>query len=67
MKTVKLLSVLTIAILVGCGEKVNELSHKKETLKELTYGKLAESDANLVENVGKALDKIPNMGGIYVG
>ena len=39
----------------------------QETLKELTYGKLAESDANLVENVGKALDKIPNMGGIYVG
>ena len=35
MKTVKLLSVLTIAILVGCGEKVNELSHMKETLKEL--------------------------------
>lgn len=35
MKTVKLLSVLTIAILIGCGEKVNELSHMKETLKEL--------------------------------
>ena len=35
MKTVKLLSVLTIAILVGCGEKANELSHMKETLKEL--------------------------------
>ena len=35
MKTVKLLSVLTLAILVGCGEEVNELSQKKETLKEL--------------------------------
>lgn len=35
MKTVKLLSVLTIAILVGCGEEVNELSQKKETLKKL--------------------------------
>ena len=39
----------------------------QETLKELTYGKLAENDASLVENVGKALDKIPNMGSIYVG
>ena len=35
MKTVKLLSVLTLAILVGCGEEVNELSQKKETLKVL--------------------------------
>ena len=35
MKTVKLLSVLTLAIFVGCGEEVNELSQKKETLKEL--------------------------------
>ena len=35
MKTVKLLSVLPLAILVGCGEEVNELSQKKETLKEL--------------------------------
>ena len=35
MKTVNLLSVLTLAILVGCGEEVNELSQKKETLKEL--------------------------------
>ena len=35
MKTVKLFSVLTLAILVGCGEEVNELSQKKETLKEL--------------------------------
>ena len=35
MKTVKLLSVLTLAILVGCGDEVNELSRKKENLKEL--------------------------------
>ena len=35
MKTVKLLSVLTLAILVGCGDEVNELSRKKEILKEL--------------------------------
>ena len=30
MKTVKLLSVLALAILVGCGEEGNELSQKKE-------------------------------------
>ena len=48
-------------------ELKNLKTELQETLKELTYGKLAESDANLVENVGKALDKIPNMGGIYVG
>lgn len=35
MKTVKLFSILTLAILVSCGEEVNELSQKKETLKEL--------------------------------
>ena len=35
MKTVKLLSVLALAIIIGCGEKVNELSQKKEALKEL--------------------------------
>tara|TARA_B100000886_G_scaffold123109_1_gene82936 strand:+ start:150 stop:1265 length:1116 start_codon:yes stop_codon:yes gene_type:complete len=35
MKTLKLLSVLTLSMLVGCGEKINELSQKKKTLKEL--------------------------------
>ena len=35
MKTVKLLSVLTLSILIGCGEEIDELSQKKETLKEL--------------------------------
>ena len=35
MKTLKLLSALSLTILFGCGEEVNELSQKKETLKEL--------------------------------
>ena len=35
MKTLKLLSVLSLTIFLGCGDKVNELSQKKETLKEL--------------------------------
>ncbi len=39
----------------------------ENTLKELTYGKLAEQDAALAENTDKALQKIPNMGSIYVG
>jgi len=39
----------------------------QNTLKELTYGKLAEQDATLAENTDKALQKIPNMGSIYVG
>jgi hypothetical protein len=39
----------------------------QNTLKELTYTKLAESDATLAENTTKALDKIPPMKGIFVG
>jgi RND family efflux transporter MFP subunit len=35
MKTEKLLSVMCLAILIGCGEKTNELEQKKETLKQL--------------------------------
>ncbi len=35
MKTLKLLSVLILAILIGCVEEVNEISQKKETLKAL--------------------------------
>ena len=35
MKTLKLLSVLAFTIIIGCDEEVNELSQKKETLKEL--------------------------------
>ncbi len=37
----------------------------KETLTELTYGKLAEIDGNIVENSHKALEKVPNY--IFVG
>ena len=48
-----------------------EIKYIKEelqnTLKELTYSKLAETDASLVENTEKVLQKIPNMNGIYVG
>ena len=35
MKTLKLLSVLVLAILTACGEKHSELNQKKENLKEL--------------------------------
>jgi len=37
----------------------------KSVLDELVYGKLAEGDAQLQENVNNALSKIPY--GIYVG
>ena len=37
----------------------------KETLAELTYAKMAESDANLIENTDKVLQKVPNY--IFVG
>ena len=35
MKTLKIISVICLSILIGCGEKVNELDQKKETLKGL--------------------------------
>ena len=37
----------------------------KATLAELTYAKLAEQDANMLENTEKVLDKVPNY--IFVG
>jgi hypothetical protein len=37
----------------------------KQTLAELTYAKMAEQDANLLENTEKVLDKVPNY--IFVG
>ena len=37
----------------------------KTTLAELTYAKLAESDASLLDNTEKVLDKVPNY--IFVG
>lgn len=37
----------------------------KKTLEELTYAKLAEQDAGLLENTEKVLDKVPNY--IFVG
>jgi len=37
----------------------------KSTLAELTYAKLAEQDAGLLENIEKVLDKVPNY--IFVG
>ena len=39
----------------------------QNTLKELTYVKLAEADATLAESANKALDKIPSMKSIFVG
>ena len=37
----------------------------KQTLSELTYAKMAEQDAGLLENTEKVLDKVPNY--IFVG
>lgn len=37
----------------------------KTTLAELTYAKLSESDAGMIENSGKVLEKVPNY--IFVG
>jgi len=37
----------------------------KTTLAELTYAKLAEADANMLESTEKVLDKVPNY--IFVG
>tara|TARA_R100001510_G_C7638824_1_gene196632 strand:+ start:136 stop:1395 length:1260 start_codon:yes stop_codon:yes gene_type:complete len=37
----------------------------KTTLAELTYAKMSETDANMIENSGKVLNKVPNY--IFVG
>ena len=37
----------------------------KTTLADLTYAKMAETDATMLENTGKVLEKVPNY--IFVG
>ena len=47
-------------------EEQNKLRDElKQTLSELTYAKMAEQDAGLLENTEKVLDKVPNY--IFVG
>ena len=47
-------------------EEQNKLRDElKETLAELTYAKMAEQDASLLENTEKVLDQVPNY--IFVG
>ena len=49
----------------GKDEQEKLRTELKETLAELTYAKLAEKDASLIENSGKVLEKVPNY--IFVG
>ena len=54
------------ALLSEAKEEQNKLRDElKQTLAELTYAKMAEQDANLMENTEKVLDKVPNY--IFVG
>lgn len=49
----------------GKDEQTKLRDELKQTLSELTYAKLAEQDANMLENSEKVLDKVPNY--IFVG
>lgn len=49
----------------GKDEQTKLRDELKQTLSELTYAKLAEQDAGLLENTEKVLDKVPNY--IFVG
>ncbi len=49
----------------GKDEQLKLRDELKTTLAELTYAKLAEQDAGLLENTEKVLDKVPNY--IFVG
>jgi len=54
------------ALLSEAKDEQNKLRDElKETLSELTYAKMAEQDANLLENTGKVLEKVPHY--IFVG
>ena len=54
------------ALLSEAKEEQNKLRDElKETLSELTYAKMAEQDASLLENTGKVLEKVPHY--IFVG
>ena len=66
MKTVKLLSVIALTLLIGCGEKVNELEQKKESLKALKQqmGELKSQISTLEKEI--ALTDTTFDGGIVV-
>ena len=54
------------ALLSEAKDEQNKLRDElKETLSELTYAKMAEQDASLLENTGKVLEKVPHY--IFVG
>ena len=54
------------ALLSEAKDEQNKLRDElKQTLAELTYAKMAEQDASLLENTEKVLDKVPNY--IFVG
>ena len=54
------------ALLSEAKDEQNKLRDElKQTLTELTYAKMAEQDASLLENTEKVLDKVPNY--IFVG
>ena len=55
----------TALITEGKDEQNKLRDELKQTLSELTYAKMAEQDANLLENTEKVLDKVPNY--IFVG
>lgn len=54
------------ALISEAKDEQNKLRDElKTTLAELTYAKMAEQDANMLENTEKVLDKVPNY--IFVG
>lgn len=54
------------ALISEAKDEQNKLRDElKQTLAELTYAKMAEQDANLLENTEKVLDQVPNY--IFVG
>ena len=54
------------ALLSEAKDEQNKLRDElKQTLTELTYAKMAEKDASMLENTEKVLDKVPNY--IFVG
>jgi hypothetical protein len=55
----------TALISEGKDEQSKLRDELKQTLAELTYAKMAEQDAGLLENTEKVLDKVPNY--IFVG
>ena len=55
----------TALISEGKDEQLKLRDELKTTLAEMTYAKLAEQDAGMLDNTEKVLDKVPNY--IFVG